>query len=344
MTLRVRTPRTGALVLGVTLVLAGSTRQAHGQPLEGWSVPRTVEGHPDLSGIWANDSATPLERPEGFEDKAELTPEEFATLKTRAEELSQRSSDAPFFGEVFRAATSGADEFESICAGTGNHNAFWLPERRFEARTSLIIDPPDGKIPYTPAAREQMASAAEQYASAPPAASWEQLPLITRCITNGVPNLLPGYNANYLIAQTADYVMILQELMHEARIIPLDGRPHLPAGIRQWVGDSRGHWDGDTLVVTTTNFTGKTRVQGASDTMRLVERYTRVGPETLRYEFTVEDPATYARPWTARIALHAIEGPIFEYSCHEGNRGLENILRGARVQEAADSADSAGGR
>lgn len=168
--------------------------------------------------------------------------------------------------------------------------------------------------------------------------------MITRCITNGVPNLLPGYNANYLVVQTAEYVMILQELMHEARVIPLDGRSHLPSRIRQWLGDSRGHWEGDTLVVTTTNFTGKTRVQGSSDAMRLVERYTRVGPETMRYEFTVEDPATFVTPWTARISLQKIEGPIFEYSCHEGNRGLENILRGARVQEAADAASAAGGR
>lgn len=155
-----------------------------------WTAPRTADGRPDLSGIWANDSATPLERPEGFEGKPELTPEEFAALKERADELSRTSSDAPFFGEVFRAATSDADEFESICAGTGNHNAFWLPAREFEARTSLIVDPPDGRIPYTPEARENLAAQARQFAGNP--ASWEQLPLITRCITNGVPNLPRG--------------------------------------------------------------------------------------------------------------------------------------------------------
>ncbi len=323
------------LLVAAAIGLAGSVAIAQQESSTGWAAPRTADGHPDLSGIWANDSATPLERPEGFEGKPELTPEEFAALKERADELSRTSSDAPFFGEVFRAATSGAEEFESICAGTGNHNAFWLPAREFEARTSLIVDPPDGRIPYTPEARESLAAQSRQLAGSP--ASWEQLPLITRCITNGVPNLLPGYNANYLIAQTSDHVVILQELLHEARIIPLDGRPHLPSGIRQWVGDSRGSWEGDTLLVTTTNFTGKTRVRGASDALRLVERYTRIGPDRLQYEFTFEDPVTFARPWTARITLRRIEGPIFEYSCHEGNRGLENILRGARVQEAAQT-------
>ena len=269
-----------------------------------------------------------------------LTDEEFALFKERAAELTGESGDAGFLDEVFLAAASGAEEFETFCTGTGNYNNFWLTERHFENRTSLVVDPPNGRVPYRPETQQLLAEELQRYASAEPTASWEELPMLTRCVTNGVPNLLPGYNTNYQIVQTADYVLILQELMHEARVIPLDGRPHIAPGIRQLLGDSRGHWKGETLVVTTTNFTDKASIRGSSEHARLVERFTRVGPELMHYEFTVDDATRFESRWTAMIPMQKIEGPIFEYACHEGNYGLIGILAGAR----ADEAEAAGTR
>ena len=326
----------GAVLLAAVL-LAAAPAAAQGQAgaAGDWTAPRTAAGHPDLQGIWANDSATPLERPQGFEDRPVLTEEEFAEFQKRAAELTSESADAGFLDEVFLAAAGGAEEFETFCTGTGNYNNFWLTERHFENRTSLVMDPPTGRVPYRPETQQLLAEQLQRYASAEPAASWEELSLLTRCLTNGVPNLLPGYNTNYQIVQTADHVLILQELMHEARVIPLDGRPHIASDIRQLLGDSRGHWDGDTLVVTTTNFTDKTSIRGSSEHARLIERFTRVGPDTLHYEFTVEDDTRFSGSWTALIPMQKIAGPIFEYACHEGNYGLIGILAGARADEAA---------
>ena len=326
------------VLFGAVLLVAAPAGAAGQSGVDGWTVPRTAHGHPDLQGIWANDAATPLERPEGFEDRPVLTEEEFAEFQKRAEELTSESGDAGFLDEVFLAAAGGAEEFETFCTGTGNYNNFWLTERHFENRTSLIVDPPTGRIPYKPETQRLLAEQLERYASAEPVASWEELGMLTRCITNGVPNLLPGYNTNYQIVQTADHVLILQELMHEARVVPLDGRPHVASDIRQVLGDSRGRWDGDTLVVTTTNFTDKTSIQGSSADARLIERFTRVGPDTMHYEFTVEDDSRFAGPWTALIPMQKIEGPIFEYACHEGNYGLIGILAGARADDAGAAA------
>ena len=333
----------GALVVGVFVVVSLAPVLATAQT-EGWTVPRTPDGHPDLQGVWANNSATPLERPEGFEEKPLLSEEELATVRERAAQLAS-SSDAGFVDEVFRAATSGAEEFESSCEGTGNYNNFWLSEREFDNRTSLIVDPPDGRIPYLADMRQVMEEQRRRYLDPEPPASWEELGLLTRCITNGVPNLLPGYNANYQILQAPGYVVILQELFHEARVIPLDGREHIDSGIRQLLGDSRGSWEGDALVIHTRNFSNTTSLRGAGENLHLVERYTRVGPDTVAYEFTVEDPTTFASNWTTRILLKRSEGPIFEYACHEGNRGLPNILSGARAQDrAAAEAGQSGSR
>ena len=327
-----------ALLGAVAPAAAPAAAQAQAGAADGWTVPRTAAGHPDLQGIWANDSATPLERPEGFENRPVLTEEEFAEFQERAEELTSESADAGFLDEVFLAAAGGAEEFETFCTGTGNYNNFWLTERHFENRTSLVTDPPTGRIPYRPETQQLLAAQLESFAGGEPAASWEELGVLTRCITNGVPNLLPGYNTNYQFVQTADHVLILQELMHEARVIPLDGRPHLASDIRQVLGDSRGRWEGDTLVVTTANFTDKTSIQGSSENARLIERFTRVGPDTLHYEFTVEDDTRFTSSWTALIPMQKIAGPIFEYACHEGNYGLIGILAGARADEAAAAA------
>ena len=323
------------VVCFILILFGGGSVSGQSVETDGWAVPRTAHGHPDLQGIWANDSATPLERPDGFEGKSELTEEEFSALQERAAELNDASGDAGFVDEVFLAATRGADEFESSCGGTGNYNNFWLTERTFENRTSLIVDPVDGKIPYRPAVRREIEEQAERYSNPEPAASWEELGLLTRCVTNGVPNLLPGYNTNYQIVQTKNHVAILQELMHEARVVSLEERGHIPSDIRQWLGDSRARWEGDTLVVTTTNFSEKTSIRGSSEHVRLVERFTRTGVETMDYEFTVEDSTRFTASWTARIPLQRIDGPIFEYACHEGNYGLVGILAGARADEVS---------
>ncbi len=161
-----------------------------------------------------------------------------------------------------------------------------------------------------------------------------------RCITYGVPNILAGYNSLFQILQTPETVVIFQELIHDARIIPMDGRPHLPASIRQWHGDPRGRWEGDTLVVETTNFSPKSNFQGSAENLHLVERFTRVDAETISYEITITDPTTFARPWTIRIPLKASSDPIFEYACHEGNVAMEGILKGARAKERAQPDES----
>ena len=324
----------GTLIFGVAVALSVAATSVAAQSTDGWTVPRTPDGQPDLQGIWANNSATPLERPEGFEEKPELSAEELASVIERAAELTA-SDDAGFVDEVFRAATSEAEEFETSCTGTGNYNNFWLEDREFESRTSLVVDPPDGRIPFSDEVRRAVENRRRGFEDPEPPGSWEDLGMLTRCITNGVPNLLPGYNTNYQILQTSQYVVILQELFHEARVIPLDGKMHIDWDIRQILGDSRGHWEGDTLVIHTRNFTSKTSLRGSTERLHLVERYTRVGPDTLTYEFIVEDAAAFTRSWTAMIPLKKSEGPIFEYACHEGNYGLPNILSGARADDLA---------
>jgi hypothetical protein len=219
------------------------------------------------------------------------------------------------------------------------YNDFWwdsgtrvVPTRR----TSLVIDPPDGRIPpLTPAAQERQAAAAALRQTRGPADNPEDRNLWEQCITRGLPNvMLPQpYNNNYQIFQTRDYVVVLAEMIHDARIIPLDGRPHAPAHIRFLMGDSIAHWEGDTLVVETTNFTNKTNYRGAGENLRLVERFRRTAPDVLLYQVTIDDPTTFTRPWTIELPARPSEGEIYEYACHEGNYGLEGILRGHRAEE-----------
>ena len=226
---------------------------------------------------------------------------------------------------------------EPLPAGgsVGAYNDFWF-DRGFnvvaDRRTSLIVDPPDGRIPtLTPAGQQR---AAERTAArARPAVTWEDRSLFERCVTRGLPRLPGGYNQNLQILQTQEHVVILYEMMREARVIPLDGRPHLPAGVRLWHGDSRGRWEGDTLVVETTNFSPKNDFRGAAEGLRQVERFTRVDRDTIDHQVTVSDPATFTRAWTAAIPLRQTEAPMYEYACHEGNYGMEGIMAGARAEE-----------
>ncbi len=306
-----------------------------------WTVPRTRDGQPDLQGVWANNNATPLERPKALADRPFLTDEEVGRLKAKAGELFNGDGDAAFGDEIFVAALSGRERYvaDSFDKGTGNYNSFWLVDREFDNRTSLIMDPADGRIPpLTLEAQQRNAAQTAARQGRGLFDSVEDRPLTERCITYGVPDVLAGYNSYYQIVQTPGYVAIATERIHDVRIIPLDGRPHVPQGIRLWHGDSRGHWEGDTLVVDTTNFSEKTNFRGSSENLHVVERITRKGPNGLEYQVTLSDPTTWTRSWTLMIPLRKTTETIYEYACHEGNHAIVGVLAGARAQEKVAAA------
>ena len=285
-----------------------------------WTPTRTSDGKPDLQGIWNFATLTPMERPTDLAGKDVLTEEEARNLEERAAE--NRVDRPPRPGD------------------TGAYNLFWIESGTRVVgtrRTSLVVDPPDGKIPpLTPDAQKRQAARTEGMRR--PAAGPEDRALAERCILgfNSGPPMVPGgYNRNVHLFQTRDHVVLLNEMVHNSRVVPLDGRPL--TNVRQWVGESRGHWEGDTLVVETVNFSDKSNFRGAGAGLRLTERFTRVDGETLMYEFTVNDPATWTRPWTAAIPMTKSPVLMYEYACHEGNYGMEGILAGARADEAAAS-------
>ena len=315
------------LALAVLLAVNAHAKESPGsQP---YVPPRTAEGKPDFQGVWANNSATPLERPKMLEGRALLTEEEVQALRKRYAEIFAGDGDAAFGDGVFEAVLSDVKTYKpkSFDVATGNYNAFWLVEREFDHRTSLIFDPADGRIPALVAGAEDRRRRTRSRSNDGP----EGRSLAERCITYGVPDLLAGYNSYYEIVQTRDHVMIHAEKIHDARIIPLDGRPHAPPNVHSWLGSSRGRWDGDTLVVETKHFTNGFR--GASDKLTITERYRRVGANTLNYEVTIDDPQTWTRPWKFMIPLKRAEEKIYEYACHEGNSSLAGILAGARAEE-----------
>jgi hypothetical protein len=325
----------GAIMIAAAAPIAGQGQGGQ----RGAAVPRTVDGQPDLQGVWANNVITPLQRPLELEGRARLTPEEMARLKSRMAELFAGDGDAAFTDGVFLAALSEAKEFKSSDAATGNYNHFWLSERTFDDRTSLITDPPDGRFPALIPAAEARQQAVIARRKTSPADGPEDRSLTERCITFGLPNLIAGYNSNFQIFQSRDYVVLASEMIHDARIIPLDGSPHIGKDIRQVLGDSRGRWEGDTLVIETTNFSpGGSIFLNTSDQLRLTERLTRVSEDTLEYAFTVEDPGTWTRPWSAMIPWTRMDSKIYEYACHEGNIGLTGILSGHRAEEREASA------
>lgn len=315
----------GALALLMCASLSGQTAT------KAWVVPRTPDGHPDLQGIWTNATITPLERPRELAGKATLTDAEAVALeKNAAAELA--SVDGKSEHPLLAAAGSN---------GTGGYNVLFIDRGSEFARvdgvkrTSLIVDPPDGKVPpYTPEARKHPAF--EGYGRFD---SVKDRPLSERCLlgfgsTSGPPMLPVLYNNNYQIVQTPDHVMILVEMVHDARIIRMHGT-HPSKAVRQWLGDSIGRWEGDTLVVDTTNFTSKTRFRGSSENLHVIERFTRTSADTILYRATIDDPATFTKTWTIEYPFVATEGPIYEYACHEGNYSLTDILGGARKKDAA---------
>ena len=261
-----------------------------------------------------------------------------ATLKAKADELFAGDGDAAFGDDVFVSLLSGSKKFTSSDAATGNYNQFWITDRDFDNRTSLVTDPADGRLPpMTPEAQKRRASLqvdrAQRGFNGP-----EDRALSERCITFGAPRLQAAYNSYVQIFQARDHVAILMETIHDARIIPLDGRPHIGQNIQQWLGDSVGHWEGDTLVVDTTNYSPKSDFRGSHEHLHVVERFTRVSPGRIDYEIRVDDPTTWTRPWSAMIPLKLSHDEIYEYACHEGNEGMEGILAGARAQEKAAEA------
>jgi hypothetical protein len=318
---------------------------AQAQVKPAWKAPRTAEGQPDLQGVWANNTATPMERPKELADRPFLTEQEVVAMKKKAAELYDGHGDAAFGDTIFQtvyasvkgtASAAGphvkaANEFD---AGTGDYSSEWIVAREWDNRTSLITDPPDGKMPaMTPEGLKRRTAVFA--AMMRPAAGPEDRGLQERCITFGSPQLTTGYQSYTQIQQTADSVIILSEMIHDARVIPLDGRPHVPSNIQQWLGDSRGHWEGDTLVVDTTNYKPNSFMASSSEKLHVIERFTRTGPESLKYEITIDDPRTWTKPWSLMFPLKESPTPIFEYACHEGNVGMVGILAGARAEEKA---------
>ena len=291
---------------------------ASGAAAEG--VPRTPWGDPNLQGVWDYRTITPLERPRDLGDREFLSDEEAAALETRA---AARLDEAP--DEDPRGAIT-------------VHAPYWTDPGRFvleDKRTSLIVDPPDGRVP--PMTPEAQAARLPTGGFGTRADSWEDRSSMERCITQGFPrSIMPTlYNNNIQIVQSPGTVAVVHEMIHEVRVIPIDGRAHLTDGLRPIIGDSRGHWEGETLVVETTNFSDQSNFRGSSKNLTLVERFTRIDADTLGYELTIADPTVWAQPWTVAYPMRPSEGPIYEYACHEGNSGLQNILEVARDEEKA---------
>ena len=327
----------GAL-LGIGVSMAGA---------QTFDVPRLVDGKPDLQGVWDFRTLTPLQRPEDQADRAVLTAEEAAELDAQ----SVAREEAAFAPSDVRA------EPLPIGGDVGAYNSYWVDQGASvvdDQRTSLIVDPPTGRLPdLQPGVEMAVLSLAEDRVGTRPvrvraagigADSWEDRGLAERCLIgfNSGPPIVPaGYNQNIQIFQTSDLVVILHEMVHDARIVPLDGRGHIPASVTQWMGDARGYWDGDTLVIESRNYSEKTAsfnpsvamAAGSGSTLHLTERFSRLADDTLLYEYTVDDPVTFTRPFTVRLPMKRGEA-MFEYACHEGNYGLPNQLAGARVEEA----------
>jgi hypothetical protein len=321
-------------------VAAATIHTATGQSpaiKKAWTPPRTADGQPDLQGVWNNGTITPMERPPELAGKAFFTEAEAAVYEKRVVEN---------FNADRRRSDAGTD------LAFAYNDAWWDRGTKVvrTRRTSLIVDPADGRLPPLMPAGQKRAAALAEYTKMHPADGPQNRLLSERCLiwpTAGPPMLPVVYNNNYQIFQAPGYVTIEIEMIHDVRIIPLDGRPHLPSNVRQWLGDSRGHWEGNTLVVETTNFIDKTQfprqisstgsqtanLPSASEKMRVIEHFTRTDPGTILYEFTVEDGGIYMKPWTAQLTMWKSQSHLYEYACHEGNYGMAGILAGARSEE-----------
>ena len=311
---------------------------ASAKSVKAWTTPRTADGHPDLQGFWANNNATPLERPKELAGRALLTDEEVTALRNKAGELFSGQGDAAFGDTLFQTVLANVNGtksgFKSTDGETGDYSSVWNDKRDWDNRTSLITEPADGRLPaMTPEGQKRREN--NLAAMKRPAAGPQDRALQERCITYGSPQLVAGYQSYYQVVQTPKSVVIMTEMIHDARAIPLDAGPHLAPEVRQWMGDSRGHWEGDTLVVDTTNYKPRSFMSISSEQLHVVERFSRTGPEILQYEITIDDPGTWTKPWSLMVPLRHSAKPVYEYACHEGNIGMVGILAGARAEEQA---------
>ena len=314
------------MIIRSIIILTLSISTVSAQAKKTWTPPHTIDGQPDLQGVWTNATITPFERPAQLAGKAYLTEQEAAELEKQS--AQSKVDRPPSAGDV------------------GNYNQVWFDSGTKVVgtrQTSLVMDPPDGRVPLKPAAE-----AKRDYDLAHIADSYEHMSVWDRCITRGVPaRMFPaGYNNAYQIVQSAGNIVIMSEMIHDARVIPLDGRAHAPKEVRAWDGDSRGHWEGNTLVVDTTNYNDKGwiatsaatgRIKGIpqSEALHVVERFTRVAEGTIQYEVTIDDPNVYTKPWKVVIPLtRDPQYVLYEYACQEGNQAVENILRGGRAKDA----------
>ena len=329
-----------------TLLVAAAAMLAAPPALAQSDAPRTPWGDPDLQGMWDHRTITPLERPEELGDREFLTEEEAASQEQAVIDRNNYLLNRPP-----ETASAGGSVDQRADGTPGFYNNFWLDTGTRTVgtrRTSLVIDPPDGRLPaYSDAGRRKV-ERDQAYQREHPADSWLDFDGTDRCligVNNGPPILPAAYNQNLLVVQNEDWVLLLAEMIHTVRAIPLGDQPVLPAHIRQWAGDARGRWEGDTLVVETANFVperlwttanpmGRLRTTGD---LRLVERFTRTNAETLEYEATIDDPGIWSRPWTVSIPMQRTDDAMFEYACHEGNYSMPNMLAGERAREAAEA-------
>jgi hypothetical protein len=321
-----------------TIAISGSflfifllSGQLSAQADASWQLSRTIDGHPDLQGVWENNTITPVVRPEVFGDKLYLTDEDVTFLRRRIAEIRAAGDDALFGSGVLQAAFSGT--ITSYDPSTGNYDSQWMAERTIHRRTSQITDPPNGQFP--PKTEQAIAAERElaQRRKDHPADSYTDRPLGERCVSFGAPRLASGYNSYWQIVQSKETVAIIQEMAHDVRIIPLVAKPHIDEDIKLWLGDSRGYWDGDTLVIETTNYSDKSASSPEASRKVNVERIKRTSASALQYEFTSDDPGAYTAPYTREIIFDYTEDEIYEYACHEGNYGMTNILSGHRAEE-----------
>jgi hypothetical protein len=322
-----------ASLLAVALALTVYAQSASIRKPGAKAIARTPDGHPDLQGIWVNNIATPFERPKELEGRQLLTDDEVAELNQRAKRIfSSGDSDAAAADEFFLSAWRNVQKYKS---GGATDSSERVAPLTIDNRTSLIIDPADGRMPaYTEAGQRRRAAYGRARSGRGNPSGPKEVAPGDRCITFGVPRVNGVYSAGmygyYQIVQTPDQVLLFTESIHDTRIVPMDGRPHLPGNIRSWSGDSRGRWENDTLVVDTTNFKADLDSFGVSENFHLIERFTRVAPDEIRYEMTFDDPSTWIKPWTAMIRLKQTEEQLHEFACHEGNELImQTILKGA---------------
>jgi hypothetical protein len=339
-----------ALSVAAVSIIAQSPAQLPGAKYgvdPSYKVPRTADGNPDLQGVWANNSVTPMQRPTQWKDKTEITQAELKELQELVAKNAQDGGDAIFADFIQLALNTkekGKFDQTSYDPTTGNYNQFWMADREWDTRTSMIIDPQNGMMPpMTPEAEARRGGRGRGFRAGGPQAPQprrpagpEDLPLGERCLTFGAPRTGAGYNSYVQIVQSPETVVLLQEMAHDARMVPITSKATLPSNVRQWLGKPNGRWEGDTLVVETTNYLQG--FQGSTPDVKVTERYTRVAADWINWVITVDDPKTWTQPWSFMVRLKRSDDQVYEYACHEGNHSMIGILAGARKEDAKDEA------